>query len=121
MARVQVVVTEGPPRPKAPDEKIFHEVQVGAFEESAQAEAVLGQVRYRYPDAYIVPRDGPLGPYYRVRIGPFATKELAQKVANALKRGGHNVFLDEIPESAVPPEAPSNAGAKSSRAGTFAP
>ncbi len=105
-ARVQVVVTEGPPKPKGPDEKMFYEVQVGAFEESKQANAVLKQVRYRHPDAYVVPRDGPLGPYYRVRIGPFTNKAHAQKIANALKRGGHRVFLDEVPESSVPPEAP---------------
>lgn len=42
----------------------------------------------------------------RVRIGPFRAKEDAQQIASALKRGGHHVFLDEVPENAIPKEAP---------------
>jgi rare lipoprotein A len=107
LARVQVAVTEPPAnQQKDADEKVFYEVQVGAFEQSEDAEAVLEQVRYWYPQVYIAPRQGPLGPYYRVRIGPYDTKERAQRVANGLKRGGHPVFLDEVPESALPEEAP---------------
>jgi rare lipoprotein A len=107
VTRVRVAVTEPPAaRQKDAGEKVFYEVQVGAFEQSEDAEQVLEQARSWYPKAYIVPREGPLGPYYRVRIGPFEAKERAQQVANALKRGGHRVFLDEVPESAVPEEAP---------------
>jgi hypothetical protein len=69
-------------------------------------EAVLAQAQDWFPTAYIAPRQGPAGAYYRVRVGPFPDKAEAQRIANTLKRGGHRVFLDEVPETAVPPEAP---------------
>jgi rare lipoprotein A len=102
---VRVVVTERPHQP-APAEETFYEVQVGAFEESNEAHHVLEAVRERFAEAYIAPRDGPAGQYYRVRVGPFATEEEAKQVAKALQREGHRIFLDEIPAYAVPPQAP---------------
>src|SRR5262244_3611778 len=54
----------------------------------------------------ILPRDGPAGEYYRVRVGPFATEDEARQVAKVLQRQGHRIFLDEIPAHAVPPQAP---------------
>jgi rare lipoprotein A len=103
--RVRVVVTEKAPKP-APAEETFYEVQAGAFEESDEANKVLEVVRERFPEAYIAPREGPEGEYYRVRVGPFAAEEEAKQVAKVLKREGHRIFLDEIPEHAVPPQAP---------------
>jgi rare lipoprotein A len=117
VGRVQVTVTQGPPSANktSADEETFFEVQVGAFEEGDQANAVLERVKPWFPDAYIAPRDGPGGEYYRVRIGPFKTKEEAQRIAHSLKRGGHKVFLDEVPESALPEEATSEASGKNSQ------
>jgi cell division protein FtsN len=74
---------------------------VGAFEDGEEAQRVLSQVQPWFEASYIAPRDGPAGEYYRVRIGPFKTKEYAQQIANSLKRRGHHVFLDEVPESAL--------------------
>jgi len=108
---VRVVVTEKAPAPKK-SEEVFYEVQVGAFEDSAQAQTVLDLVRERFPAAYIAPRQGPSGRYYRVRVGPFTTEEEAKKVAKALQREGHRIFLDEIPASAAPPQAPAPAVGK---------
>jgi rare lipoprotein A len=107
VGRVQVTVTEGPANAQktAAEEETYFEVQVGAFENGEQANTVLNQVKPWFPEAYIAPRDGPAGEYYRVRIGPVKTKGEAQQIAHALKRGGHRVFLDEVPESAVPEEA----------------
>ena len=104
---VRVTVTETSPDAKksSQNEAIFFEVQVGAFEDSEQAEMVLQQVKPWFPKAYIAPRQGPGKEYYRVRVGPFPSKEDAQRIAQSLKRGGHHVFLDEVPESAVPEEA----------------
>jgi rare lipoprotein A len=104
---VRVTVTEGPAKAQMssePEETLF-EVQVGAIEDGEQANTVLKQVKPWFPDAYIAPRDGPAGQYFRVRVGPFTTKQEAQRIANSLKRGGHRVFLDEVPESALPEEA----------------
>jgi rare lipoprotein A len=104
---VRVTVTEESANAKktTADEETFFEVQVGAFEDGEQANTALSQVKPWFPEAYIAPRHGPAGEYYRVRIGPFKAKEDAQQIANALKRGGHRIFLDEVPESALPEEA----------------
>jgi rare lipoprotein A len=107
LAPVRVVVTEeAATQKKRPEEEVVYEVQVGAFAQRDQAEAVLAQVQDWFPTAYLAPRHGPAGEYYRVRVGPLTSKEAAQHIANALKRGGHHVFLDEVPETALPPEAP---------------
>jgi rare lipoprotein A len=107
VGRVRVTVTEGPAKAQktSEDEETYFEVHVGAFEDGEQAHTVLGQVKPWFPDAYIAPRDGPVGEYYRIRIGPFKTQKEAEGIANGLKRGGHRVFLDEVPESALSAEA----------------
>jgi rare lipoprotein A len=107
VGRVRVTVTEGPAKTQktSEDEDTYFEVQVGAFEDGEQAQTVLGQVKPWFPEAYIAPRDGPAGEYYRIRIGPLKTQKEAQGIANGLKRGGHRVFLDEVPESALSEEA----------------
>jgi rare lipoprotein A len=106
VAQVRVTVTEPAPDGKKKVEETFYEVQAGAFEQHADAQSVLEQVHPWFPEAYLAPRGGPQGDYYRVRIGPFETKAEAQKIATALRRGGHRVFLDEVPESDLSPEAP---------------
>jgi rare lipoprotein A len=108
VAPVRVTVTEKPAEAQktSPYEATFFEVQVGAFENGEEAQQVLSQLQPWFQEAYLAPRDGPAGEYYRVRIGPFRTKEDAQQIASALKRGGHHVFLDEVPENAIPKEAP---------------
>jgi rare lipoprotein A len=107
VAPVNVVVTEeAAQRTKSPEESLVYEVQIGAFEDQDQAQAVLEQVQDWFPQAYMVPRQGPEGAYCRVRVGPFTDKAAAQRIASGLTREGHRVFLDEVPETAVPPEAP---------------
>jgi len=107
VAPVRVVVTEeAAKQTKRPEEEVMYEVQVGAFEDQNQAQAVLEQVQDWFPKAYMAPRQGPEGAYYRVRVGPFTDKAAAQRIASGLTRGGHHVFLDEVPETTLPPEAP---------------
>jgi len=110
VAPVRVTVTEKPAAAQktSPNEETFFEVQVAAFEDGEEAQQVLSQLQPWFQEAYIAPRDGPAGEYYRVRIGPFTTKDDAQQIANALKRGGHHVFLDEVPANAIPKEVPSS-------------
>jgi rare lipoprotein A len=107
VAPVRLVITEeAAKQKKSPEESLVYEVQVGAFEHEDHAQAVLEQVQDWFPKAYMTPRQGPEGKYYRVRVGPFTEKAAAQRIASGLTRGGHRVFLDEVPETAVPPEAP---------------
>jgi len=107
VAPVRVVVTEEAAKhTKRPEEDVMYEVQVGAFEDHNQAQVVLEQVQDWFSKAYMAPRQGPEGAYYRVRVGPFTDKAAVQRIASGLTRGGHHVFLDEVPETALPPEAP---------------
>jgi cell division septation protein DedD len=69
---------------------------VGAFTAREQAQTELAQVQARHPTAYVVRRHGPRGPYYRVRVGPFAERAEAQRIARALEQEGHRVFVDEV-------------------------
>jgi rare lipoprotein A len=104
IGQVQVFVTEPPAATQAPHEAILYAIQIGTFEKYAEAQWILGELQDRYPAAYIDPRQGPSGPYYRVRIGPFATAEQAEKTAKGLKQDGHAIFVDEIPVSSqLPP------------------
>jgi rare lipoprotein A len=107
VAPVRLSVTEeAAQQHKSPTAEVVYEVQVGAFEQQEEAQEVLAQVQDWFPRAYIAPRPGPAGDYYRVRVGPFTDKAAAQQTATALKQGGHRVFLDEVPETALPLEAP---------------
>jgi rare lipoprotein A len=107
VAPVRVVVTEeAAQRQMSPEESLVYEVQVGAFEQPEEAQAVLAQVRDWFPNAYMAQRQGPEGDYYRVRVGPFTDRAAAQRIASGLTRGGHRVFLDEVPETKLPAEAP---------------
>jgi rare lipoprotein A len=102
LGRVRVVVTEPAAEKSEMKQDLNYEVQVGAFEEYEAAQWVFEQLQERYPEAFIDPRNSPVGRYYRVRIGPFESEEKAEKVAKILKRQGHRIFVDEVP-------APSNA------------
>src|SRR4029434_11072951 len=80
VAPVRIVVTEEAAKhTKRPEEDVMYEVQVGAFEDHDQAQAVLEQVQDWFPKAYLAPRQGPEGAYYRVRVGPFTDKAAAQR------------------------------------------
>jgi sporulation related protein len=80
----------------------LYEVQVGAFLERAQAAEVLEQLWERYPTAYITTREGPVGRYYRVRVGPFETQAQAQQLARILRQEGYAVFVDAPTAPSLP-------------------
>jgi rare lipoprotein A len=98
---VEVIVTEeAPPRQEA-DEDRFYEVQVGAFADRQEASSVAETLQGRYPSVYITTRQGPLGRYHRVRIGPFERASQPQRIARALTREGYRIFIDEVPSRLV--------------------
>jgi rare lipoprotein A len=94
VGQVRVVVSEEALVLKDTVEAVVYEVQVGAFLESEQAYEILEQLGSRYPTAYVTTREGPIGRYYRVRLGPFATQPLAQQLAKVLQQEGYAVFVD---------------------------
>jgi rare lipoprotein A len=96
VGKVRVVVSEEALALRDTAEEVVYEVQLGAFLESEQAHAALEQLWDCYPMAYVVTREGPVGRYYRVRIGPFDTRLQAQQMASVLKREGYAVFVDAV-------------------------
>jgi rare lipoprotein A len=99
---VRVVVSEEAAASQALGGTTLYEVQVGAFLERAQAAEVLEQLWERYPTAYITTREGPVGRYYRVRVGPFETQAQAQQLAWILRQEGYAVFVDAPTAPSLP-------------------
>lgn len=60
-------------------------VQVGAFSGSDVAKGLAARLRSKGFDAYVTPSAGPQDGRWRVRVGPVASKEAAQTVANKLE------------------------------------
>lgn len=113
---VRVMVSEEGPALQNPGETALYEVQVGAFLKRAQAAEVLEQLWQRYPAAYVITREGPVGRYYRVRLGPFETQAQAQQLARILRQEGYAVFVDALAARSPPAPYLSLAGEKRLRA-----
>ncbi len=60
-------------------------IQVGSFAELANAHALAGRLRSRYPEVRIQPVDLPEGRRYRVLVGQFRSEEQAQAVADRIE------------------------------------
>jgi rare lipoprotein A len=96
VGQVQVIVSEQAFELRDAKDAVMYEVQVGAFLEIEQAQEMMEQLQETYSAVYIATRDGPLGSYHRVRIGPFQVRREAQEVAQALMQEGYYVFLDKV-------------------------
>lgn len=97
---VRVLVSEEALELRDANDEILYEVQVGAFVDLDQAYEFLGQLQERYPTVHIASRDGPLGRYHRVRVGPFEARYEAEQALGTLVRDGYYAFLDEVAASA---------------------
>jgi rare lipoprotein A len=97
VAPVRVVVSEEASAPQDAAEATVYEVQVGTFPKAEQAGEALAQLRRRYPLVYVTARQGPVGRYYRLRVGPFASRLQAQLFATGLQQEGYAVFVDAVP------------------------
>jgi len=60
-------------------------IQVGAFAEPAPAEKLAGSLRRKGFPAFVSPSTGDAGSRWRVRVGPLATREEADRTAARLK------------------------------------
>jgi rare lipoprotein A len=101
IGQVRVVVSEGALELQDANDEVFYEVQVGAFVDIEQANELLNQLQIHYPAAYVATRNGPLGSYHRVRIGPFEARQEAQEVLRSLTQVGYYAFLDEVAGSSL--------------------
>jgi cell division septation protein DedD len=70
----------------APESKGHFSVQVGAFAESEGAERLAQDLRGKGFPVYVSPGAAAGGPRWRVRVGPHATREEAERAADKLER-----------------------------------
>ena len=71
-----------------------------AFEQEDHAKSTRPRQDW-FPKAYMTPRQGP-----HITGSGSVPSPHSQRIARGLTRGGHRVFLDEVPETTLPPEAP---------------
>ena len=101
VGQVEVIVSEEAFELRNVNGGVMYEVQVGAFLDLEQAQEMMEQVKGTYAAVYIATRDGPLGSYHRVRVGPFQARRQAHEAAQALAQDGYYVFLDEVATSSL--------------------
>jgi cell division septation protein DedD len=75
-------------RPPAPADEGYA-VQVTAAPTLQEAEAMAGTLTAAGHPAYVLPIVVGTVEHFRVRVGPFASREAAEEAAGQLKRGGH--------------------------------
>ena len=63
-------------------------VQLGAYKEAGNVKLLLGKIKQMNIPAYTEAFDSPQGPRTRVRAGPFASKEAAEKAQARIKTIG---------------------------------
>ena len=68
-------------------------LQVGSFSEEAKAQRLAGQLRESFGNVYVTRVETSVQTYYRVRIGPFETKESTRSVAEQLSQMGYQVLV----------------------------
>ena len=77
---------QGPPR-RPPSAKGSYVIQVFSSADQAQAERIRGKLAGGGQKAYLSPIDRGGRTMYRVRIGPFKSRDDAQKVADKVRKG----------------------------------
>jgi DedD protein len=69
--------------------KDAHVVQLGAFTDDKGANALAGRLAKAGYPAYVEPVATSRGPIWRVRVGPYATRDAAVQARDRLKLDGH--------------------------------
>lgn len=84
-----------PPTPKAPSAAAFgkYAVQVAALSAASAAEELHVQLIKGGFSSYVESVTTAGGPLHRVRVGPFSSREDAQRAADRLKAAGHKAAV----------------------------
>lgn len=85
LMRVRLQVLDGP----AAASPALYVVQVGAFSRRATADAMRGALAPRFPDAHVSPVRRGDRAFFRVRMGPFASRDAARAHAARAARLGY--------------------------------
>ena len=84
-------------RPAGGYSRVAYAVQVGAFNEETKARALRTDLAPRYSDVYISPVRGRAEVFYRVRVGPYPDRVVAERRAEELGGLGLLAVVTEEP------------------------
>jgi rare lipoprotein A len=70
-------------------------VLVATLSDAGKAEHLRSRIAIRFADAHVSPLDAPVGRYYRVRIGPYATRGIAVAQAERVERYGYPAVITD--------------------------
>jgi peptidoglycan lytic transglycosylase len=70
-------------------------LQLGSFSQLENAEQLRDRLRQSYSDAAIVPLQSSNGTYYRVRLGTYSNRAVAEGQARQLAQSGYSVIIME--------------------------
>jgi rare lipoprotein A len=93
-APVRIEVIERPPGDFT---RVRYCVQVGAFSEQDKADALRANLAPTYDDVYISPVRARAELFYRVRVGPYAERQDAERRAVELSSSGVPAVVTEEP------------------------
>ncbi len=68
-------------------------LQVGSFTDEAKAQRLAEQLRKGFENVHVTRVETSVQTYYRVRIGPFETRESARSMAEQLSQMGYQVLV----------------------------
>jgi rare lipoprotein A len=85
LMRVRLQILDGPAAARPP----LYVVQVGAFSRRATADAMRRELAPRFPDAHVSPARRGDRAFFRVRMGPFASRNAARAHAARVGRLGY--------------------------------
>ena len=68
-------------------------IQIGSFTDETKAQIVAEQLRKTFENVHVTPVETSIQTYYRVRIGPFETRESALSRAEQLSQMGYQVLV----------------------------
>ena len=102
LGRVPMVAAAAPPPrrvPPAPRDvpEASYAIEVAALSDPSRAEHLRGVLARRFPDAFVSPVPNTVGRYYRVRVGPYPLRTVAQQHAERLARLGYPAIIVEEP------------------------
>jgi cell division protein FtsN len=89
-AALEVAVAVAPPAPASKQDGFF--VQAGSFADLGNAHAALAKVKFAGPVS-VVEADVKGATYYRVMVGPWATRGQAQQAQDRLVESGTRSFV----------------------------
>jgi peptidoglycan lytic transglycosylase len=94
-APVRIEVIDTPYKIQHIRASLDYTLQLGSFSQLENAQQLRDRLRQSYSDAAIVPLQSRNGTYYRVRLGTYSNRAVAEDQARQLAQNGYSVIIME--------------------------